>query len=90
MSSQSLRALAVEEASTVTVSDISELKANQKVTMTAVVTMGTEKPVEVVLNSTEKISHVKEDCVLEDSTGAIMLHVWDPLITNIKTGQSYL
>lgn len=79
-----------EEASTVTVSDISELKPNQKVTITAVVTMGTEKPVEVVLKSTGKTSHVKEDCVLEDSTGAVMLYNWDPLIANIKTSQSYL
>lgn len=84
-------ACSTEAASTVTVSDNSELKANQKVTITAVVTMGTEKPVEVVLKSTAgKPSHVKEDCVLEDSTGAVMLHVTDPLIANIKTGQSYL
>ena len=54
VSSQSLRALAVEEASTVTVSDISELKANQKVTVTAVVTVCTEKPVEVFVKSTGK------------------------------------
>ena len=83
-------AWSTKEASTVTVSDISELKAKQKVTVTAVVTACTEKPVEVFVKSTGKTWHVKEDCVLEDSTGAVMLHIWDPLIANIKTSQSCL
>lgn len=83
-------ACSTEEASTVTVSEVSELKANQKVHETAVITMGTENPVEVVLKSTGKTTNVKEDCVLEDSTGAILVHIWHPLIANIKTGQSYL
>lgn len=26
----------------------------------------------------EKTSHVNEDCVLEDLTSALMLHIWDP------------
>lgn len=38
----------------------------------------------------KNFTHVNEDFVLEDSTSALMLHIWDPLIANIQTGHSYL
>lgn len=34
----------------------------------------------------KNFTHVNEDFVLEDSTSALMLHIWDPLIANIQTG----
>lgn len=49
-----------EEASTVTVSDISELKANQKVTVTAVVTVCTENQLKFLSNQQEKLDMWKK------------------------------
>ena len=43
-----------------------------------------------MIKSTQKNSLVKEDCVIEDSTGTIMAHIWEPLIDQLKDGQAYL
>lgn len=75
---------------TVTVSQINELKPNQKINITAIVTIGSDKPKPVVLKASNETTYVKEDCVLEDATGVVMAHIWHPLLNEIKSGQSYL
>ena len=35
------------------------------------------------------MTSVKEDCILEDETGTATIHIWDPLINNIKSGTTY-
>ena len=74
----------------VTVSQINELTPNQKVNLTATLTMGKDKPKPVELKSSGETVSVKEDCVLEDETGAIMAHIWNPLIDDLENGQSYI
>ena len=74
----------------VKVSQINELTPNQKVNLTATLTMGKDKPKPVELKSSGETVSVKEDCVLEDETGAIMAHIWNPLIDDLENGQSYI
>ena len=32
---------------------------------------------------------VKEDCILEDETGTMELHIWEPLFTPVKSNKAY-
>lgn len=52
--------------------------------------MGKDKPRPVEPKSAGDTVSVKEDCVLEDETGAIMAHIWNPLIDDLENGQSYI
>lgn len=74
----------------VSISEIQSLRANQRVNITATITMEDKDPKKVVLKATGDNSFVKEDCVIEDGTRSIMAHIWTPLIDNIKNGQAYL
>ena len=42
--------------------------------------MGKDKPKPEELKSSGETVSVKEDCLLEDETGAIMAHIWNPLM----------
>ena len=42
-----------------------------------------------MVKSTQETSFVKEDCILEDSTGYTSIHIWNPLITQLKNTYSY-
>lgn len=42
-----------------------------------------------MIKATQTTSCVKEDCILEDSTGTATLHIWNPLINQLETGKSY-
>lgn len=48
--------------------------------------MGKDKPKPVEPKSAGDTVSVKEDCVLEDETGAIMAHIWNPLIDDLENG----
>ncbi|KXJ23464.1 hypothetical protein AC249_AIPGENE7178 [Exaiptasia diaphana] len=74
----------------VTVSEIPSSKSNQRVNISATITIGKKDAKKVLLKSTQQDSFVKEDCVIEDSTGTIMAHIWAPLIDEVKDGQAYL
>ena len=74
----------------VTVSEIPSLKSNQRVNISTTITIGKKDAKKVLLKSTQQDSFVKEDCVIEDSTGTIMAHIWAPLIDEVKDGQAYL
>ena len=68
---------------TITLNQLSELQPNQKVNVIGTISLGKEKPKPVQVKSTQKMSAVKEDCVLEDDTGTAILHIWDPLIKDV-------
>ena len=51
--------------------------------------LGQKEPKKVLVKSTQQISFVKEDCILEDSTGHTSIHIWRPLITKLKNNYSY-
>jgi len=72
----------------VTVSQIITLRPNQKVNISGTLTLGFNDAKQVKLK-TQQDSYVKEDCVVEDSTGPIMIHIWEPLISQVKNGESY-
>ncbi len=78
-----------QPALTITLKQLSELQPNQKVNVLATISLGKDKPKPVQIKSTQKMSLVKEDCVLEDETGTAILHIWDPLIKEVITGTSY-
>ena len=64
-------------------------KINQKVNVTTTISLGSEQPKPVEVKSTQKMTLVKEDCVLEDETGTAEIHIWDELINNVKNGTTY-
>lgn len=52
--------------------------------------MGTDELKEVSIRRTKEKSFVKEDCVIEDQTGAIAFHVWAPILKQLENGKTYL
>ena len=75
---------------TVKISEVKNLQQNQRVNISGSLSMGNDKPKEVLLKSSGQAGNVKEDCVLEDETGTSMLHIWEPLLLTLKNGDSYL
>ena len=67
----------VQPAATITLEQVPTLKINQKVNVTAMISLGSEQPKPVEVKSTQKMTVVKEDCVLEDETGTAEIHIWD-------------
>ena len=61
----------------VNLEEVPRLEANQRVNVTAMLSLGTEKPKQVQLRTTQKTAFVKEDCIIEDSTGSAVLHIWE-------------
>ena len=60
---------------TITLKQLSQLQPNQKVNLIGTISLGKDKPKPVQIKSTQKMSAVKEDCVLEDDTGTAILHI---------------
>ena len=79
-----------QPAKKITLEEFPTLKVNQKVNVTASVSLGNEKPKPVQLKTSKEMTSVKEDCVLEDETGTATIHVWGPLINKIKSGTTYV
>ena len=51
-----------------------EMAPNQKVNVHATLSMGAQEPNKIETKSSQALS-VKEDCILEDETGTIELHI---------------
>lgn len=79
----------VQPAVTITLEQVPTLKINQKVNVTATISLGSEQPKPVEVKSTQKMTLVKEDCVLEDETGTAEIHIWDELINKVENGTTY-
>ena len=73
----------------ISVSQLNTMTPNQKVNVTGTLSLGQKEPNEVLVKSTQQISFVKEDCILEDSTGHTSIHIWSPLISKLKNNYSY-
>lgn len=78
-----------QPAKKITLEELPTLQVNQKVNVTASISLGNENPKPVQLKSSSEMTTVKEDCDLEDETGTATIHIWDPLFKNIKTGTTY-
>lgn len=73
----------------ITISQLNTMTPNQKVNVTGTLSFGQKQPKKVLVKSTQETSFVKEDCILEDSTGYTSIHIWNPLITQLKNTYSY-
>ena len=50
--------------------------------------MGAQEPNKIETKSSQALS-AKEDCILEDETGTMELHIWEPLFTQLKSNKAY-
>lgn len=71
-----------------TTGQVPTIKPNQRVNVSGTLSLRDKKPKEVMIKSTQKSSYVKEDCILEDDTGAIVFHIWSTLIDQVQTNKS--
>lgn len=78
-----------QPAKKITLEELPTLQVNQKVNVTASISLGNENPKPVQLKSSSEMTTVKEDCVLEEETGTATIHIWDPLFKNMETGTTY-
>ena len=60
----------------ITLNQLPTLARNQKVNMTGILTLGQKEPKEVKKRNGQN-GKVKEDCVIEDTTGSAIIHIWD-------------
>ena len=79
----------MQPAVTISLLQLQTLKINRKVNVTASTSLGKDKPKSVPVKSTQKMTMVKEDCILEDETGTTNIHIWDVLIDKLKNGSTY-
>ena len=77
-----------QEASDVSLRELKEMAPNQKVNVHATLSMGAQEPNKIETKSSQALS-VKEDCILEDETGTMELHIWEPLFTQLKSNKAY-
>lgn len=73
----------------ISISQLNTMTPNQKVNVTGTLSLGQKEPKKVLVKSTQETSFVKEDCILEDSTGHTSIHIWNPLISQLKNTYSY-
>ena len=73
---------------TITLKELPDLKVNQKVNVTATISLGADNPKPITLKKPQKITKVKEDCILEDETGTATIHIWDELIAKVESGST--
>ena len=73
----------------ITISQLNTMTPNQKVNVTGTLSFDQKQPKKVLVKSTQETSFVKEDCILEDSTGYTSIHICNPLITQLKNTYSY-
>ena len=76
------------EATNITLNGIQTLTRNQKVNVQGHLTLGQNPNKEVIKRNGEK-GYVKEDCVIEDRTGSATMHIWDNLLTQLESGNTY-
>ena len=72
----------------ITLNQLPTLTRNQKVNMTGILTLGQKEPKEVKKRNGQN-GKVKEDCVIEDTTGSAIIHIWDELIDQVQNNESY-
>ncbi|CAH3176128.1 unnamed protein product, partial [Porites lobata] len=79
-----------QEASDVSLRELKEKAPNQKVSVHATLSMGAQGPNKIETKSKlYQALSVKEDCILEDETGTMELHIWEPLFTQLKSNKAY-
>ncbi|KAJ7322060.1 hypothetical protein OS493_033226, partial [Desmophyllum pertusum] len=72
----------------VSLTQLQNLARNQKVNVKGVLTLGDKAPKQVSKRNGQN-GLVKEDCILEDSTGHTVIHLWDDIIKQLQSSKSY-
>lgn len=78
----------ISSARDITLNEIQTLTRNEKVNVQGHLTLGQNPKKEVIKRNGEK-GYVKEDCVIEDHTGSVTIHIWDNLLTQLRSGNTY-
>ena len=78
-----------KQATDVDINEISKLIQNQKVHTTGRISLGSLEPKKVEVKSSHQVLKVKEDCLIEDKTGHVTIHIWGDLIEKLVHGKSY-
>ena len=78
----------ISSATDITLNEIQTLTRNQNVYLQGHLTPGQNPKKEVIKRNGEK-GYVKEDCVIEDRTGSATIHIWDNLLTQLESGNTY-
>ena len=73
----------------ISLSALQSMQPNQVVNVTATLPMGDSEPKSILIKTTSKPFNIKEDCILEDTTGTAELHIWDPLFKELNHGGTY-
>ena len=77
-----------QEASDFSLRELKEISPNQKVIVHATLSMGAQEPNKIETKSGQAL-FVKEDCILEDETGTMELHIREPLFKQLKSNKAY-
>lgn len=80
--------LTSQEASEVSLQELKEMVPNQKVNMYAILSVATKEPNKVETKSSQALS-VKEDCISEDNTTMMELHIWELLFSQLKSNKAF-
>ena len=64
------------------------MATNQKVNVHATLSMDTKEPKKIDTKSGKTLT-VKEDCILEDGTDTMELHIWKPLFAQLTNNKAY-
>ena len=78
----------ISSARDITLNEIQTLTRNEKVNVQGHLTLGQNPKKEVIKRNGEK-GYVKEDCVIEHHTGSATIHIWDNLLTQLRSGNAY-
>eukprot|EP00794_Sanderia_malayensis_P001010 gene1010-330_t len=78
-----------QEAVDVSLHQVSSITPNQAVNTTATISFGDCSPKKICVKSTGKSIRLKEDCIVEDTSGNCEIHVWEPLFLTLQTEKTY-
>ena len=78
----------ISSATDITLNEIQTLTRNQKGNVQDHLTLGQNLNKEVIKRNGEK-GYVKEDCVIADRAGSATIHIWDNLLTQLESGNTY-
>lgn len=77
-----------QEACDVTLQELQKMAPNQKVNVRATLSKGTKEPKKIETKSGKALA-VKEDCILEDGSDTMKIHIWEPLFAQLTNNKAY-
>lgn len=77
-----------QEACDVTLQELQKMAPNQKVNVRATLSKGTKEPKKIETKSGKALT-VTEDCILEDGSDTMKIHIWEPLFAQLTNNKAY-